>query len=79
MEVILGKLKRHSQAENSAKAYLCLISLIKEGGKFEETHEGDLLFIIRLWLKEEDGKVMPNEALEQTLSVTLHRIIRVWV
>ena len=43
---------RGEEAESAAQCYLLLLELLREGGKEESAHEGDLLTFLRLWMRE---------------------------
>jgi hypothetical protein len=50
--LLLHFLQDERVAEEVARCYLLLLELLKEGGKEESTHEGDLLVFLRLWQRE---------------------------
>lgn len=62
LELLLTLLQTEKGRENAARCYLLLLELLREGGKEEGAHEGDLLIFLRLWQREDERE--PESASE---------------
>ena len=68
---------RTEEAEGAARCYLQLLELLREGGKEEGAHEGDLLVFLRLWQREQERE--PDSASTEGLQLSISKIIRLFV